>query len=273
MYNVGAAKCTRSDAAHERAILSIRSYMQIMVLLNGLFVIIIGSVCPTVVFQLRKYDVVSSENINSMATNAMTIMSNAARMSASAVPIMDNAQFVTDSLVAALAAAVNASQVNNVAVSTRQQAGASQDDAASAAGRRLFSYPGGGDSEAGPIVDANDVLNLDLKMRQTMYKLSRSLLQTANHKLEEFNPAAVSDLLEWVVRGVNYTGIATRFDRVLYDVEKTANFGALATSMLGIAAAAANVTVPTTSQLLDTFHKHQAAAVEVNGGGAGHQCP
>jgi hypothetical protein len=54
-------------------------------------------------------------------------------------------------------------------------------------------------------------------------------------------------------------------------VEKTASFGVMATSMLGIAATAANVTVPTTAQLLAVFNSHQSAAADINSP-APHAC-
>jgi hypothetical protein len=244
----GVSKSGKSEVAHERAILQIRWYLQFLVLLNALFVVIIGTSCMMLGFQLRKYSAISSDNVNSMALNALTISKNAAQISASVVPITENAEFLTNAIVSTVAGAFNFTLINATAVETRTSM---------ASGRQLLFDPQ--DLLQDFVVDQNDLLNADLKMRQTVFKLSRTLLQTANAKLEEFNPAAVSDLLEWVVRGVNYSSVASRFDRILYDVEKTANFGVLATSMLGIAATAANVTVPTTAQLLDVFHQQRAA--------------
>lgn len=260
MYTMNPAssklKDAKSEAAHERAILHIRRYMQVMVLLNGLFVVVIGTVCLTLVFQMRKYDAFSSANVNALAENAMTITRNAAAISATAVPIATNAAFLTDAVVATVAAAVNATDANRTATAARAESGG-------ATARHLMAFdPTGGAGEH--VVDENDLMNMDLKMRQTVYKLSRELLQTANDKLQQFNPASVSDLLTWVVSGVDYAAVATRFDRVLRDVERTANFGVLATSMLGVAATAANVTVPTTAQLLDAFHTSQAAGAQLS---------
>jgi hypothetical protein len=248
MYPPVVCKPGKSEVAHERAILQIRRYLQVIVLLNGAFVVIVGTVFLLLSFQLRKYTAISSDNINIMALNALTISRNAAQISASVVPISENAQFLTNAIVSTVAGAFNLSLVNSTAFALQNSDGAS---------RHLLFDP---TLLQDFVVDENDLLNADLKMRQTMYKLSRTLLQTANEKLSEFNPAAVSDLMEWIVSGVNYSSVATRFDRVLYDVEKTASFGVLATSMLGIAATAANVTVPTTAHLLDVFNQHRAAA-------------
>jgi hypothetical protein len=219
------------------------------VLLNGAFVVIVGTVFLMLAFQLRKYTAISSDNTNSMALNALTISRNAAQISASVVPISENAEFLTNAIVSTVAGAFNLSLVNSTAFALQNSDGAS---------RHLLFDPTALLQDF--VVDENDLLNADLKMRQTVFKLSRTLLQTANEKLSEFNPAAVSDLMEWIVSGVNYSSVATRFDRILYDVEKTASFGVLATSMLGIAATAANVTVPTTAHLLDVFNQHRAAA-------------
>jgi hypothetical protein len=243
----------KGDAPHERAILQIRHYMQLLVVLNGLFVLIIGSVCVLLSFQLRKYTAISSENVNSMALNALTISKNAAQISASVVPISENAQFLSNAVVATLAGAFNTT-ANATAYAV------SQGDT----GRHLMFDPNG--EHETYVVDQNDLLNADLKMRQTVFKLSRTLLQTANTKLSEFNPAAVSDLMEWVVGGVNYTSLSSRFDRVMNDIEKTAHFGVLATSMLGIAAAATNTTLPSPSDIMSTFIAQRAAAAPPSSG-------
>jgi hypothetical protein len=115
MYPPVVCKPGKSEVAHERAILQIRRYLQVIVLLNGAFVVIVGTVFLLLSFQLRKYTAISSDNINIMALNALTISRNAAQISASVVPISENAQFLTNAIVSTVAGAFNLSLVNSTA--------------------------------------------------------------------------------------------------------------------------------------------------------------
>ena len=215
------------------------------------------------VVQLNKYTILSSGTLNKMTTNVAAVTQNAATMTTLAVPVVSNLQFVSSAATAAVYAAVNASDVELQAAAARREGG-------TAAQRHLLAM----DSamvDAGVVpattLGEADLILQDYKLREAMYKSTRHLMATLNTKAEEFNPAAVSDFLTFLVENTNFTGVATRFDRVLGDVERTAHFGILAGAMLGLASQATNTSLPSASDLFAAYGAQKQAAAQ-----AGHTC-
>jgi hypothetical protein len=110
------------------------------------------------------------------------------------------------------------------------------------------------------VVTSNDLALQDFRFRKMVYKHVTHLLNTTNAKMADFNPGAVSDLLTFIVGGVNYTSINTNFRRVMDDVERVSHFGVLATTMLGIAGQATNTTLPSPGDLMNMYSQQKAAA-------------
>lgn len=84
----------------------------------------------------------------------------------------------------------------------------------------------------------------DYMFRKMVYTQVQKLLNTTETKVSTFDFASISNLINWVVYGVNYTEVAFRIDRTLTDVENVGKFGVLSTTMLGIASQLLNVTLP-----------------------------
>ena len=215
------------------------------------------------VVQLSRYTILSSGTLNSLTTDVRAVTQNAATMTTLAVPVVSNLQFMTSAATAAVYAATNASDVEVQAAAARREGG-------TATQRHLLAMDPAM-VEAGVVpattLSEADLILQDYKLREAMYKSTRHLMSTLNTKAEEFNPAAVSDFLTFLVESSNFTGIATRFDRVLGDVEQTAHFGVLAGAMLGLASQATNTSLPSASDLFKEYGAQKAASSQ-----AGHTC-
>ena len=232
----------------------LRRYLKVIVALQAVFVLTIVVSIGAIWSQLTKYDILKQHQLNAMSASITALTQNAATMSTLAVPIVGNAQFLTSAVVTAVAAGTNYTNVNATASEARSAAGA-------AATRHLLAdlfteteVPDEG------VITSNDLAVEDMQMRRMMRKQVSVLLNSTNTQIAAFNSAAVSDLLEWIVRGVNYTVVQQDFDRVMTDIERTAHFGVLASSMLGLAAAATNTTLPSPSQLMASYSAQKQAS-------------
>lgn len=238
-----------------KALLDIRRYTQVLLFFNSLFVVLITTISIIGAFQLQKYSALSSANINSMSLNALSITQNVAKMTAAAVPVVQNIQFSTNALAASLAENVNASQINELSSAARTE-GTVQT-------RHLLdttAVEGDVGYNAQFTVDDTVLNNEQYATQKMMRNMARKILEHVDEKVVAFNASAVSDFLEFLVYGVDYGQINTHFVRVLDDLEKTAHFGTLATAMLGIAAQSVNMTLPTASDLMGSFSQQQAVS-------------
>jgi hypothetical protein len=234
----------------ELLLFDLRRYLKVILALQAVFVMTILICFGAVWSQLKKYDILKPQSMNSLNANIQSITSNAASMTTLAVPIVGNMQFATNALTAAIAGNLNLTEVNTTSAVARADAG-------SAASRHMLAFV---DEPPPEVVTSNDLALQDFRFRRMVYKHVTHLLNTTNHKMEEFNPGAVSDLLTFVVSGVNYTSVNNNFKRVMDDLERTAHFGVLASSMLGIASAATNTSLPSPGDLMSMYSKQKAAA-------------
>jgi hypothetical protein len=225
---------------------NIHWYLRIIVVLNAMFVLAVVSSMLVTYYSLRHYDAVSKENINAIVTNIVGITQNANTATAFAVPIASDFAFTTNQLSGALGKMLNST---NTTISLDDSAAS-----VSVSERRLMHY------------DEQDITDFTVNTQREIFKLTRNLLQAATEKMDTFNPKAMSDFLSFIVDGTNFTGIASRFDRIMTDVEKTAHFGVLASSMLGLAAVATNTTLPSPSDLMSSYSAQRAAAAPPSGG-------
>lgn len=221
----------------------IRRYARAIVAMHVIFVGIIVITFSLVWSQISKYELLKPENVNSINSGLVSILSNAQLMTASGVPIAANLEYATLALSAAVTALYNATSALAVAP---------------AGGRHML-------MEDAPPVTESDLLKEDYRMRKMMYSQVHRLLQASNDKLDTFDMGALSDLVSATavqVGNVNFTGLAQRYDRTLGDLEGTAHFGLVAAGMLGIAAQLTNSSMPTTAQVVGSYSAQlQAAAV------------
>ena len=242
----------RSYSDSELLLFDLRRYLKVILALQAVFVLTILVVFGAVWSQLTQYNILHPTDMNQLNANIQSIMTNAASMSTLAVPIVSNVQFATNAMTAAIAGSVNTSAVNASSTDARLSAGSA------VVRRSLQAYS---DDEAPPeIVTSNDLAVQDYHFRRMMYKSVHKLINTTNQKVASFDPAAVSDMLEFVVSGVNYTTLQGNFVRVMDDLERTSHFAVLASSMLGIAAAATNTSLPTPGQLMTMYSQQKAAS-------------
>jgi hypothetical protein len=234
----------------ELLLFDLRRYLKVILALQAVFVITILVCFGAVWSQLKQYDILKPQSMNSLNSNIQAITTNAASMTTLAVPIVSNMQFATNALTAAIAGNMNLTEVNTTSAVARADAGSS-------ASRHMLAFT----DEAPPeVVTSNDLALQDFRFRKMVYKHVTHLLNTTSAKMADFNPGAVSDLLTFIVSGVNYTSVNDNFKRVMDDVEKTAHFGVLASSMLGIAATATNTTLPSPGDLMKMYSQQKAAA-------------
>ncbi len=243
---------------------SIKLYVLVLTIVSSCLIGTIIAVIGFMAVKIQKYDIVQAKTLNALTQNAMAITENAARMTTLAVPIISNAQFMSSAATAAVYSAVNATAVSAEASAARAQGGAATSRRALQEAMDVASVDAGIIPKS--TIDPDDLVFEDYKLRELFFKQSRKLLATLNTKAESFEPAAVSDFLHFLVAGVNYTGIATRFDRVVTDVERTAHFGTLATAMLGLAAQSTNTSLPTANDLFDAYARQKSAAASAGEG-------
>jgi hypothetical protein len=214
--------------------------------------------------KVQNYEIVQAKTLNALTQNALAITENAARMTTLAVPIVSNTQFLSSAATAAVYSAVNATAVSQEASAARAQGGAATSRRSLQVAMDVATVDAGVVPKS--TIDPDDLVFEDYKLRELFYKQSRKLLATLNTKAESFEPAAVSDFLHFLVADVNYSSIASRFDRVVTDVERAAHFGTLATAMLGLAAQSTNTTLPTANDLFDAYARQAAAASSAGDG-------
>lgn len=243
---------------------SIKLYVLVLTIVSSCLIGTIIAVIGFMAVKIQNYDIVRADTLNALTQNAMAITENAARMTTLAVPIISNAQFMSSAATAAVYSAVNATAVSAEASAARAQGGAATTRRSLQEAMDIASVDAGIIPKS--TIDPDDLVFEDYKLRELFYKQSRKLLATLNDKAETFEPAAVSDFLHFLVAGVNYSSIASRFDRVMNDIEKTAHFGVLATSMLGLASQATNTSLPTANDLFDAYAHQKAAAASAGNG-------
>lgn len=249
LQNVGTKGQPHSKSQKQRTLDNIQWYLRLVVVLNVLFVLTVLSSILVTFFSLQKYDAINRSNVNAIVTNVVDITKNAATASAFAVPITSDIAFSTNQLTSALGRTLNSSDTQ-IPLDVGDGADAT---ALAAAQRRLLHY------------DEQDINDFTVNTQRAIFKLTRSLLQTAQTKMEAFNPGSVSDFLEWLVAGVQYGEIAKRFDRVMDDVERTAHFGVLASAMLGLASQATNTSLPSAQDLFTAYGQQKSAAQSASG--------
>jgi hypothetical protein len=242
-----------SYSTDQRLLFDLRRYLKVIVALQAVFVLTIVVAIVAIWVQLSRYDVFKKQQMNTLSADIHTIMANAATMSALAVPIVGNTQFVTNAVVTAVSTGMNATTVNSTASEARANAGA-------AVSRHLLQQYVETEVPSEGVVTSNDMAIEDMRLRQMLRSQMSTLLNTTNAQMAKFNPASVSDLLHWVVHGVNYTSLQTDFDRVMTDIERTSHFAVLATSMLGLAASATNTTMPSPSELFASYSQQKQLA-------------
>lgn len=204
-----------SYSTGDRLLFDIRRYMRAVVALHVLFVSVIVLTFGLVWHQISQYELVKSENLNTVNEYVVNTLSNANTMSNLAVPIVTSLQYVS------IALATTVQSLTNIS--------------APVTGRRLAQ------------TDAATAARDDEHMRKMVYKQVRVLLEKANEQLGAFNVTNVNTLLAATatqVQSINFTGFADRYDRTLEDLEQTAHFGTLASVALGLVSHMMNTSAP-----------------------------
>ncbi len=237
----------KNDAAfsiQERLLFDIRKYLQVLTAVYTVLAVVVFVGLSVIFWRVSTYDLVKVENMNQLNSNLQSIMRNANAMSTLAVPIVGNAQFMTNGMAAAMASALNASEAASTAAEARL-----------ASGRTLL-----GDELP---VTAQDLVREDYKMRRMAYNQVHSVLSKAN----DFNVTALNglvsgmgDTLHWVVSGVNYTTLLRVYDESRTDLETVGRFVSLLTLMSGMAASALNATWVSPLKLVDLYSQQLAGA-------------
>jgi hypothetical protein len=192
--------------------------------LVGVFIVVVGVIWA----QLAHYELLSRNNMNQLNARVMDILSNVKSVTGTGVPIATNLNTATTALAAAAAALANL----NVS-----------------AGRHLLT--------ADAAVADYEQTGPDARVRQMVYQQVHGLLLDSRAKVNSFNFTSVSyaltsfgDLLQWVINDVEYGVLEEIYLRTLTDMERASNFGVLFTSVLGMSAAAANITSPSALSLM-----------------------
>lgn len=236
-----------SYSVDQQLLFDLRRYLKIIVFLQAVFVATL----------LLTFGLTWSA-MSHYSPKFQIIAGNAAELSNLAVPIVANVKYVSDAVVTGVYSNVN---------STTVQA-AAQDARLINAGRHLLDTLS---VEHKQITEA-DLVYADYQLRKTVYKHARSILDHADQQIMGFNMSSVSDLLTFIVHGVDYGSISSTVNRVLSDVEQAGRFGTLSASMLGIAASTMNITLPSPTSLIDSLISQKQAASGASGGGGGGGC-
>lgn len=196
---------------------------------TSLGLIIVGVLLGLIVAQLWKYDVLTVENIDTLGTNIMISVSNITTTLQTIPATMDNVLFITNVLSAAMTAMSNATEIEVAAAAAR-----------AASGRHLLDHQS-------PFAAQMQVTN-----PQQLYNLTGVLLLSMNDKVRSFNTTGLSELVTWIVSGIQYDQIAVRYDKLKADIDATAKFSMLGLGMLGAAAQATGVNGAAVAQLLQS---------------------
>ena len=224
-----------------RLLFDLRRFIKVIVALHVVFVSIIVITFGLIWSQISKYDIIKPGNINILNGRLLSVSQSAVSMTSAGVPMAANLEFVTAAIAAGVGALYNATA--SVALSPP------------AGGRRAL-------LAGGPITDQS-LLEEDYRIRHMMYTQVHRLLQASNDRLDQFNMSALSDVVEATamqIRAVNFSGVATRYDRTIGDMEATAHFGIIASGMLGLAAAMTNTTLPTMGDVTGAYARQRASA-------------
>jgi len=215
-----------------KLLFDVRRLLRTLVILYFIPMVILIVIVSALWAQLAHYELLSRNNMNSMNNNIMDILRNVDVMTTSAVPIVENTALATNATAFAILTVLNKTS----------------SPSPTPAGRHLLA------------VSSEDNLAIeDYKTRAMIYQQVHGVMKDTRGKLEALNVSAINfaiesfgDVLQWVVHGIDYKALGAAYDRTLGDMERTANFGLLFTSVLGIAAAAANVTAPSVMSLIGT---------------------
>ena len=207
----------------------IRRYLRAVVALQVVFVTIVVITFGLVWNQVSKYDLLKPENINTINDYVVETLSNVKAMSSNGVPIASNLQYASEGLVAAIAALYNFTGVYSAALPQ--------------GGRKLLQN----DTSSQGVVTQAMLADQDYRLRAMIYSQVHDMLASANEHVATFDMGNVNLILLGVgeqIQTVNLTGVATRYDRTLTDLENTAHFGILASAMLGAVAGVTNTSLP-----------------------------
>jgi hypothetical protein len=236
-----------SFSIDQRALVDIRKYLRVITALHVVFVSVFVLCFGLGWWRISTLDLTKASNLNAINANIRAILDSVQSASTLAVPIVGNAQFMTNGLAAALAGALNSSDVAQTASAARA--------AGTTLGRHL--------TQEKPPISAEDLVEEDYKFRRMTYRQVHSLLEKTN----TFNVTAMNSLisgageaLHWIAAGINYTSVLRVYEQVRYDVETSGRFVSLLTMMSGVAASALNVTTLNPLKVLDAYKGQLAAA-------------
>jgi len=216
------------------------------------FCFVLTLVISTIIIyvQLQKYTAADRDNINAMILDAKAMMDNAALMTASAVPIVGNLQFMSNAMAASVASMANASAVNQTATLVRAET-------LSPAGHHLLSL-----QADAPVTQ--DMLNrADLKERQLIYTMTRKILQNVDQATTGFNVSNVNDLLDGIAHTNWEDKLGKRYDRVMTDLEVASDFFTLSMEAISAVALAKGINITAVSDSLFKTSKPSASPAAV----------
>jgi len=202
-------------------------------------VVVVVAAIVVIYLQFQKYNSMNRENVDALVQNVVQITTNAASASNYATPIFQDFAFSTNVMSGALGNMLNHTNTTIPLVVNSS--------------RHLMAY------------DQQDVDDLTVNMQRAVFQITRHLMETVQTKVEEFNPGAVSDFLEFLVTGVNYTGIASRYDRTIGDVELASSFLAGSMEAISVVALAKGVNISAVSDALFQTSKQSASPQAVQG--------
>ena len=222
-----------SDEA--RILFDIRRYMKVFVSLMCVFVAVIVVSFGLIWYKISEIQILKTSTLNAYNTQVAGIMTKGTTLMSYLVNVGSDVNVTTSALVASFMTGFN---------TTALQA------PASAPMRHLLSLNASSSTEnfadlAIPTEITSQTLgHQDYMFRRMVYTEVQKLLNTTETRVAAFDASSISNLLNFLVYGVNYTAIATRFDRTITDIENVGTFGTIATMMLGVAAQLANVSLP-----------------------------
>jgi hypothetical protein len=202
------------------------------------FLFTVTVVISTVVIyiQLQKYQQANKNNLNAMLADARSMMDNAALMTATAVPIVQNFAFMSNAMAAGVASMANATIVNGTAADAR----------AMTTGRHLLD------------VSQQDIMHADLKTRKVFLDTTRKILHNVEDATSKFNVSNVNTILHAVGTTDWETKLGKRFDRTISDIELASNFMGLSMEAISAVALAKNISLTQVSNSLFASSKKSA---------------
>jgi hypothetical protein len=230
-----------------RNLLTIKRCMYGILLLHACFVLTLVISVIIIYMQLQKYTAANSNNINAMVMDAKAMMDNAALMTAAAVPITTNFEFMSNAMAASVASMVNASVVNSTATQARLETG-----------RHLLSM------QANDVpVTEQQLMRADLKSRQLLYSMTRKILQNVENATSGFQISNVNDILHAVGHTNWEEKLGKRYDRVMSDIEEASGFMTLSMEAISAVALAKGINLTAVSDSLFKSSKPSASPAAI----------